>query len=165
MQQQYAREKGASENLRCACAGAGEEDPGYAAFGIAALSLKPQACDSLVIAPYAAMLALMFEPASALKNLEADGGIRLVGPVWLLRSHRLASAQGAEVVRSWMAHHEGMALLAICNLLFDNPIQNYFHAEPQVLATELLLNERLPASVTAEAEFQPFILPALPEPG
>ena len=35
-----------------------------------------------------------------------------------------------EVVRSWMAHHEGMSLLAICNLLFDDPMQQYFHAEP-----------------------------------
>ena len=46
----------------------------------------------------------------------------------------------------------GHGLLAICNLLFDNPMQRYFHAEPQVLATELLLHERVPAAVVAEAK-------------
>ena len=46
-----------------------------------------------------------------------------------------------------------------CNLLFDCPMQRYFHAEPHVLATELLLHERLPASVVAEAE--PAIVPAV----
>jgi hypothetical protein len=56
-----------------------------------------------------------------------------------------------------MAHHEGMALLAICDLLFDHPMQRYFHAEPQVLATELLLHERLPAAAAAEAEAAPMI--------
>ncbi len=54
-----------------------------------------------------------------------------------------------------MAHHQGMALLALCNLLFDSPIQRYFHAEPQVLATELLLDERIPSAVVAEAEPEP----------
>ena len=59
---------------------------------------------------------------------------------------------GGEVVRSWMAHHQGMSLLAICNLLFDNPMQRYFHSEPRVLATELLLHERVPSAVVVEAE-------------
>jgi cyclic beta-1,2-glucan synthetase len=165
VQQQYCSRKGVPWGIsECACAGAGEEDPGYAAFGIAALSLRPRACDSLVIAPYAAMLALMFEPAGALKNLRQMEEYGWSGRYGFYEAVDY-SAQGAQVIHSWMAHHEGMALLAICNLLFDNPLQNYFHAEPQVLATELLLNERLPASVTAEAEFQPFVLPAVPEAG
>jgi hypothetical protein len=51
-----------------------------------------------------------------------------------------------------MAHHQGMSLLAIVNLLFDNPLRQYFHAEPQVMATELLLDERLPAGALADLE-------------
>ena len=54
--------------------------------------------------------------------------------------------------RSWMAHHQGMSLLAICNLLFNDPMQEYFHAEPQVLATELLLHERVPNAISIEKE-------------
>jgi hypothetical protein len=52
-----------------------------------------------------------------------------------------------------------MSLLAACNLLFDNPIQRCFHAEPQVLATELLLHERVPNTVIAhEVELERFPL-------
>ena len=59
-----------------------------------------------------------------------------------------------------MAHHQGMSLLAVCNLLFEEPIQKYFHAEAHVQATELLLHERVPHSVTAEAEDMPGPAPA-----
>jgi hypothetical protein len=51
-----------------------------------------------------------------------------------------------------------MGLLAICNVLFDYPFQRYFHAEPHVLATELLLHERVPATVAVDRE------PVLPDP-
>ena len=48
-----------------------------------------------------------------------------------------------EVVPSWMAHHQGMSLLAACNSLTDGAIQKLFHSEPAICATELLLHERL----------------------
>jgi hypothetical protein len=51
-----------------------------------------------------------------------------------------------------MAHHQGMTLLAIANAPFDNRLQQYFHAEPHVMATELLLHERMPATVMEEKE-------------
>jgi hypothetical protein len=57
-----------------------------------------------------------------------------------------------EIIRSWMAHHQGMSLLAACNLLHNDAIQEYFHAEPQVLATELLLHERVPSTIPVEKE-------------
>jgi cyclic beta-1,2-glucan synthetase len=51
-----------------------------------------------------------------------------------------------------MAHHQGMSLLAICNLLCDQPFQRYFHAEPYVMATELLLHERMPAGIQTDRD-------------
>jgi len=45
------------------------------------------------------------------------------------------------LVREWMAHHQGMSLLAILNLLRDNVVQQWFHANPLVQANELLLHE------------------------
>ena len=150
VQQQHGSRKGVPWGIsECASAGAQGEPQGYAAFGIAALSLKRQDSDSLVIAPYASQLALMVNPAAALKNLRQMEEYGWSGRYGFYEAIDY-TGRGAEVVHSWMAHHEGMALLAICNLLFDNPIQHYFHAEPQVLATELLLNERLPAAVAAE---------------
>jgi hypothetical protein len=57
----------------------------------------------------------------------------------------------ANVMRYFMAHHQGMTLLAICNVLFHCPFQRVFHAELRVAAMEPLLNERLPAAIVAEA--------------
>ena len=55
-----------------------------------------------------------------------------------------------EVVRSWMAHHQGMILLSICNFLSDSMMQEFFHSEPLVAATERLLHERLPKTVPVD---------------
>ena len=47
-----------------------------------------------------------------------------------------------QLVRCWMAHHQGMSLLALANFLNDNVVQKWFHAERRVQATELLLHEK-----------------------
>ncbi len=52
-----------------------------------------------------------------------------------------------ELVRSWMAHHQGMSLLSIANLLHDDVVQRWFHSDPRVQATELLLHEKPVAHV------------------
>jgi cyclic beta-1,2-glucan synthetase len=127
---------------------------GYAPFGVPTLALKRKQNESLVVAPYASFLALAVHPPAALSNLRHMQDFGWSGRYGFYESVEY-TREGAEVVRSWMAHHEGMALLAICNLLFDNPMVRYFHAEPQVLATELLLHERLPAAAAAEAEAEP----------
>ena len=46
-------------------------------------------------------------------------------------------------MRSFMAHHQGMSLAAICNVLHDYPFQRWFHANRIVQASELILNERV----------------------
>jgi cyclic beta-1,2-glucan synthetase len=136
---------------------------GYAAIGIRALSLKQHDSDALVTAPYASLLALMIDPPTALENLH-----RMEESGWAGRYgfyEAIDHTGGApEVIRYWMAHHQGMALLAICDLLFDHVMQRYFHAEPQVLATELLLSERLPTAVLAEPEVDPVGPLASPAP-
>jgi hypothetical protein len=47
-----------------------------------------------------------------------------------------------ELVKSWMAHHQGMSLLSIANVLENGVVQRWFHGDPRVQATELLLHER-----------------------
>jgi hypothetical protein len=159
VQRSYCDRKGVPWGIsESACAGAGGAEPGYAPFGIPALAMKRQQSGPLVVAPYASFLALMVNPRAALKNLRHMEEFGWSGRYGFYEAADY-SVQGAEVVRSWMAHHEGMALLAICNLLFDNPMQRYFHAEPQVLATELLLHERLPSSTIVEAEPEPLPAP------
>ncbi len=47
-------------------------------------------------------------------------------------------------VRQFMAHHQGMSLLALAYVLRDKPMQRRFDADPMMRATDLLLQERVP---------------------
>jgi hypothetical protein len=51
------------------------------------------------------------------------------------------------VVQCWMAHHQGMSLVALSNFLNQCSIQKWFHREPKVMAAELFLHERVPLDV------------------
>jgi cellobiose phosphorylase len=57
---------------------------------------------------------------------------------------RLPRGLSNVVVRSFMAHHQGMSLLALAYLLLDRPMQHRFAQEPLFQATMLLLQERIP---------------------
>jgi hypothetical protein len=153
VQRNYGARKGVPWGVsESACAGAGETGNGYAPFGVPELSLKRHDSEPLVIAPYASFLALMADPASSIRNLRQMEEYGWTGRYGFYEAIDYGGGAGGQVIRSWMSHHEGMALLAVCNLLFDSPFQEYFHAEPRVLATELLLHERLPSTVVAQAE-------------
>ena len=120
-------------------------------LGIPELALKRSDSDTLVVSPYAVFLAAAIDPAGALKNLRQMEEFGWTGRYGFYEAVDYTGA-GARPVRSWMAHHVGMSLLATCNLLFDRPFQKYFHAEPHVMATELLLHERIPAGLQVEKE-------------
>jgi cyclic beta-1,2-glucan synthetase len=153
VQRDYCGRKGVPWGIsESACAGRDDGQSGYAPFGVPGLALKRPDPKALVIAPYASFLALMVNPAAAVKNLRQMEEYGWTSRYGFYESMDYSHGAGAEVVHSWMAHHQGMALLAVCNLLFDSPIQRYFHDEPQVLATERLLHERLPSTVIAEPE-------------
>ncbi len=165
-QRDYGSRKGVPWGIsESACAGFQGGEPGYGPFGIPSLGLKRHDPESLVIAPYASLLAVMVNPAASLKNLRQMEEFGWTGRYGFYEAVDYSGGSGAQVIRLWMAHHQGMALLAVCNLLFDYPMQRYFHAEPQVLATELLLHERLPSSVVAEAEPAPVAPVPVPAEG
>ncbi len=133
----------------------------YKAFGIPALGLSRIQPDDLVVAPYACALALMVDPRRATTNLRHMAERGWMGPYGFYESIDYATGRPV-VVRAYMVHHQGMALLALANTLLGNSIQSRFHAEAAVLATELLLQERLPALV-AETEAEE-ALPVEAEP-
>jgi cyclic beta-1,2-glucan synthetase len=124
---------------------------GYKAFGIPELALRRKDSRNLVISPYSTFLAAAVDPAAAVQNLRQMREYGWLGRYGFYEAIGYTRT-GAEAVRMWMAHHQGMSLLAIVNLLFDNPLRQYFHAEPQVLATELLLHERVPPGALADLE-------------
>ncbi len=151
-QREFARRKGVPWGIsESACQGPGECDYGYAAFGIPELAMKRSEINALVVSPYSTFLALSTDPRAALGNLRRMEEFGWSGRYGFYEAIDYTGA-GGNVIRSWMAHHEGMSLLAACNLLFDNPIQRYFHAEPQVMATELLLNERVPKGIEVDRD-------------
>ncbi|MBN2371498.1 MAG: DUF3131 domain-containing protein [Vicinamibacteria bacterium] len=130
----------------------------YKAFGVPGLGLKRGLGDELVVAPYATALAAMIEPEQAVRNLrrlteeglEGDYGYydaidyshtQRDEPDRL--SPRTSRPQGA-VVRAYMAHHQGMTLVSLANVLLGQPMIERFHADPRVKATEMLLQERVP---------------------
>jgi hypothetical protein len=124
----------------------------YHAFGLRALALRPTMHRGLVVAPYASFLALTVDPSSALENLRAMRQKGWLGPMGYYEAadfslSRVQKSQDYELVRCWMAHHQGMILLSVCNLLAGSAMQNLFHAEPMVMATERLLHERLPRTL------------------
>ncbi|HLI85084.1 MAG TPA: glucoamylase family protein [Bryobacteraceae bacterium] len=149
IQREYARRKGVPWGIsESACLGPTENEFGYMAFGLTSLAMR-RSPDNLVVAPYATYLALPVDPAEAIENLR-----RMEEFGWTGRYGHFEAIEythtGGQPIRTWMAHHLGMSLLAIVNLLFDHPFQQYFHAEPQVMATELLLHERAPSAALDE---------------
>lgn len=122
----------------------------YRAFGVPPLCASGESADRLVIAPYASMLALMVDPARSIANLRFMASKGWWGRHGFYESIDYAHAEsdGApEVVRCFMAHHQGMSLLAIDNALLGNRMQERFHHDPLVQSTEFLLEERMPTLV------------------
>ncbi|MEM5788072.1 MAG: glucoamylase family protein, partial [Syntrophobacteraceae bacterium] len=121
----------------------------YRAFGVPGLGLKRGLSEDLVVAPYASALALMVTPEKACLNLEQLAAEGFEGNFGFFEAidytpSRLPRGQSSAVVRSYMAHHQGMSLLSLAYLLMDRPMQKRFESEPLFQATMLLLQERVP---------------------
>jgi len=158
----------------------------YRAFGVPGLGLKRGLAEDLVIAPYASALALMVAPEEACLNLERLAGEGLEARYGFFEAidytpSRLPRGQSSAVVRSFMAHHQGMSLLSLAHLLLDRPMQRRFESDPLFQATVLLLQERIPkatafyahtselaehsmASSAVETPIRVFSSPATPNP-
>ncbi len=124
----------------------------YSSFGVPGLGLKRGLSDDLVIAPYATGLAAMVDPEAAVRNfarLAKAGGSGRYGFREALdyTSRRLPAGATVAVVKSYMAHHQGMTLVSLGNVLHNRVMVERFHADPIVEATELLLQERMPRNV------------------
>jgi hypothetical protein len=115
---------------------------GYQAWGIPALASKYGAEDGPVISPYSTFLALSVLRKDAIANLRRMAALRWMGPYGFYEAADYTQGREPELVRSWMAHHQGMCLLAVTNLLKDSIIQRWFHGTPLVRAAELLLHEK-----------------------
>ena len=128
-------------------------DPGmtyqYKAHGVQALGLKRGLDQELVVAPYASFLALPMAPKSAVRNLRRLCALGLEGRFGLYEAadftpSRLSGGSSFEIVRSYMAHHLGMSLVAIDNALTEDVMQRRFLSDRTMAAYRELLQERVP---------------------
>jgi cyclic beta-1,2-glucan synthetase len=127
----------------------------YKAFGVPALGLKRGMDEQPVIAPYATLLALNLAPKAVLQNLKKLIDFELLGDYGYFeamdfsrraqREHAGKARKRGVVIEAYMAHHQGMAFLALTNFLHDNPFPRRFHRDSRVRAFEALLQERIPA--------------------
>jgi cyclic beta-1,2-glucan synthetase len=127
----------------------------YRAFGVPGLGLRRGLVDDLVIAPYATALASLVTPAAAAENFERLSSVGAEGRFGYYESidynpRNRDADTGAErttrptVVRAYFAHHQGMSLVALANVVHHDVFVSRFHSDPRVQATELLLQERVP---------------------
>jgi len=124
----------------------------YSSFGVPGIGLRRGLSEDVVIAPYATGLAAMVDPAAAVQNfrrLTAAGASGAYGFYEALdyTAPRLPDGAPVAVVRAYMAHHQGMVVVALANVVHDGAMRARFRAEPIVQATELLLQERTPRDV------------------
>ncbi|KON82257.2 cyclic beta 1-2 glucan synthetase [Azoarcus sp. PA01] len=158
----------------------------YRAFGVPGLGLKRGLADDLVIAPYASVLALMVAPEQACANLQRLSAEGFLGKFGFYEAidytpARQRRGQSHVVVRAFMAHHQGMSLLALAYLVLDRPMQRRFESDRLFQAVMLLLQERIPkatalfshtaqlsdvraTSVAAEMQIRVFTSPDTPIP-
>jgi len=132
----------------------------YTAFGVPGLGMKRGLGEDLVIAPYATALAAMYLPHAAVENfdrLEKKGALGRFGFYEALdfTPVRLAEGQPVAIVRCYMAHHQGMSLVAFANVVHDGAMRHRFHRAPLIQAAELLLQERIPLG--ADTPFIPLL--------
>ncbi|WP_254275417.1 glucoamylase family protein [Halomonas sp. 3H] len=121
----------------------------YRAFGAPGLGLKRGLAEDLVIAPYASAMALMVAPVAACHNLQRLAREGVMGKFGLYEAvdyspSRQRRGSQRTLVRSFMAHHQGMSLLALAYRLLEQPMQRRFSADRRFQAVLLLLQERIP---------------------
>jgi cyclic beta-1,2-glucan synthetase len=149
-QQAYAEDKGTPWGIsESSCY---RTDPSgnyhYFAFGVPQLAIHKPPQEGPVISPYSTFLALQVDSPAALRNLRTIGRKHALATYGFYEALDFSPSQRGfrlrrfELVRCWMAHHQGMSLLSVANFLYDDVVQNWFHRHPRVQATELLLQEK-----------------------
>jgi len=146
----------------------------YRAFGVPGLGFKRGLGEDLVIAPYASALALLVAPREACRNLERLAAEEFQGAYGFYEAidytpARVPRGKNHAVVRAFMAHHQGMSLLAFAQALLGEPMQRRFMAAPFIRATQSLLQERVPKNAATlhphAAEVSAAARPPATEPG
>ena len=124
----------------------------YHAWGVPDIALRQDQPDRLVIAPYAAALSLLSCPREASENLKLQADRGWLGEYGFYEAADFTDGPEEKLVYGYMAHHQGMILLALDSALNSGPMQRRFHSSPLVRSAELLLQEPLRFSTVVNKE-------------
>ncbi len=128
----------------------------YTNFGVPTLGLKRGLGQNAVVAPYASLLACQYNPEAGLQNLMR---LKKLGALGYYGFHdavdftptRVPEGKTYAVVRNYMAHHHGMSIAAVANVVFNGRLRELFHSDPVIEAAELLLQEKAPRVIPVMA--------------
>ena len=113
----------------------------YKTFGVPWLGLKRGLEDDIVISPYSTALSLQICFKEGLENLKRLQKEKLVGKYGFYDA--IDYKPSKEVVKTFMAHHEGMILTSIDNALNKNIFQKRFMSNPEIVGIKVLLEEKM----------------------
>ncbi|MDP3343232.1 MAG: glucoamylase family protein [Hydrogenophaga sp.] len=121
----------------------------YAPQGVPNLALRTTPAAECVIAPYATALAAQIDPALACQNLRALSALAARGRYGFVEAldythTRQSHGQGFTLVSTYMAHHQGMSIVALANVLLGGVAQRWGAANARIEAVAALLHERAP---------------------
>ena len=124
----------------------------YKAFGIPWLGLKRGLEEDLVISPYSTCLALPLKVNAAIKNLKRIENMGGRGKYGFFESidftpNRLKIGKKYEVVKTYMAHHQGLILNSLNNVVNSNVLEKRFNEDSRIEAVNILLQERMPTKM------------------
>ncbi|SFC25107.1 cyclic beta-1,2-glucan synthetase [Polaromonas sp. OV174] len=136
----------------------------YSPFGVPRLALRRTPPGDRVVAPYASVMASMFMPHEAVANLRRLEGLGARGEYGFVdavdfTASRQPGAQALSLVNTFMAHHQGMSLVALCNVLCKEAPRRWFSSAPVIQAHDALLHEKTPRQIVESADPR-----TLPEP-
>ncbi|MBO5349086.1 MAG: hypothetical protein J6A89_04640 [Clostridia bacterium] len=129
----------------------------YKAFGIPWLGLKRGLADEMVVSSYGTILAINDIPTQVIKNLKVLQESGMYDKYGFYESidytpSRVEKGKNFSVVKTYMAHHQGLILLSIDNLVKNNIFQDRFFENPEIEAVDILLQERMPDNVIITKE-------------
>jgi cyclic beta-1,2-glucan synthetase len=127
----------------------------YQAFGVPEIGYKRESHDHLVVTPYASLLGLSLQPQMVLENITHLEDMNMLGRFGFYESldytrAHLSDGQDYAIVKSYMAHHQGMILVASANYLLNDVMVKHFHSDVHIQSVELLLQEKIPQNSPIE---------------
>ncbi len=118
----------------------------YKAHGVQKLGLRRGLNSETVISPYSSFLTLTTAPQLSMKNLDKFEKSGLFGRFGFYEAVDYTKSRNNgeySVIRSFMAHHVGMSMLSVVNILHNNKTQQRFMRDSFMNGARSLLEEKI----------------------